>query len=61
MKVLANILKLILDYVLSGNQSAFILNRLITDNVLVGYKCLHKLNSYKRAKSGLVALKLDVS
>lgn len=60
-KVLANWLKGLLDDVISGNQSAFIPNHLITDNVIVGYECLHKLRSCKKGKNGLVALKLDVS
>lgn len=58
---MANQLKGLLDDVISGNQSAFIPNRLITDNVIVGYECLHKLRSCKKGKNGLVPLKLDVS
>ena len=42
-------------------QSAFILDRLITDNIIVGYECLHKIRHCKGKGKGLVALKLDVS
>lgn len=60
-KVLANRLKRVLNEVISTNQSAFIPNRLITDNVIVGYECLHKLRSCKARKSRLAAMKLDIS
>ena len=60
-KTIANKLKHILHQVISPTQSAFIPNRLITDNIIVGYECLHKIRHSKGKKHGLVALKLDIS
>lgn len=40
-KMLANCLKNILSYVISNVHSAFIPNRLITDNKIVAYECFH--------------------
>lgn len=58
---IANKLKQILHKVISPMQSAFIFNRLITDNIIVGYKCLHKIRYSRGKRNGLVALKLDIS
>ncbi|KAH9782560.1 reverse transcriptase domain-containing protein [Citrus sinensis] len=60
-KSVANRFKQILHQIISPMQSAFIPDRLITDNVIVGYECLHKIRHCKGRKNGLVALKLDVS
>ena len=60
-KVLANRLKQILPQVISFSQSAFILGRPITNNVLVAYETLHAMHCKKSGKKGSLALKLDVS
>lgn len=60
-KMLANRLKQILNDIISPTQSAFIPNRLITDNVIVGYECLKKIRQNMGKRNGLVALKLDIS
>ena len=60
-KCIANRLKRFLHDVISPNQSAFIPNRLITDNIIIGYECLHKIRMSKGKNNGLVALKLDIS
>ena len=54
-------MKLILPQVISPTQSAFVLGRFITDNVLVAYETLHAMHIRKKGKNGALALKLDVS
>ena len=60
-KVLANRLKQILPHIIAPTQTAFVLGRLITDNVLVAYEALHMMHGQKKGKTGTLALKLDVS
>ena len=59
-KIIANRLKHILHQVISSTQSASIPKRLISDNIIIGYKCLHKVRYSKGKKHGLMALKLDI-
>ena len=49
-KVLANRLKRFLPNVISENQSAFMSNHLITNNVLVAFETMHYLNQKKKGK-----------
>ncbi|MDV3193920.1 MAG: reverse transcriptase family protein, partial [Sweet potato little leaf phytoplasma] len=60
-KVLANRMKKVLDSFISPSQSAFVPGRQITDNVLVGFECIHALNRKTKGKEGYVAIKLDMS
>ena len=60
-KVLANQLKLIHPQIISENQSAFISERLITNNVLVTFELMHYLDHKKQGKESFMAVKLDMS
>ncbi|KAI9162186.1 hypothetical protein LWI28_024695 [Acer negundo] len=59
-KAMTNRLRLVLGEVISGTQCAFIPGRLISDNTIVGFECLHRLKRRKR-KHGSMAIKLDMS
>ncbi|KAL8134372.1 hypothetical protein AgCh_009411 [Apium graveolens] len=60
-KVLENRQKDILSDVIADNQSAFVLGRNISDNVLVAFELLHFMKRKNRGSEGEVALKLDIS
>ena len=60
-KVLANKVKTILPYTISDAQSAFVLDKLITDNTSVAYEMLHMLRNRRQGKIGHMAMKLDFS
>lgn len=60
-KVMANRLKPCLNSVISGQQSAFIEGRLLTDNALVAFKINHYIHRKTQGKCGVAALKIDVA
>jgi len=59
--VLANRLKRLLLKCISQEQSAFVENRSILDNVLVASEILHHMKCKSKGKKGEVALKIDIS
>ena len=59
-KVIANRLKNILPLIISENQSAFLSERLITDNELVAFELMHYVEHKKEGKENFMAVKLDM-
>jgi len=60
-KVLANRLKPFLPQIILETQSAFMLERIITNNNLIAHEMLHYLKSKRMCKLGFMALKFDMS
>lgn len=60
-KVMANRMKDYLKDIISETQSAFVPERLISDNVLISYKVMHYLKRKRRGNEGFMALKLDMA
>ena len=58
---MANRLKVLLLQVISEQQSAFVLNHLITDNALVALETFYYIKRDRPRKDGAFALKLDMS
>lgn len=50
-----------MDTVIDHFQSAFIPGRLILDNVIVGFECMHWIRTNRTSKKGFASLKLDMS
>ena len=57
----ANRLKRILPEIISPTQSAFVPGRLITDNALLAFECLHYIQHKKNPENSYCAYKLDLS
>ena len=51
-KVIANWLKHVLPNVISNAQSAFVPDRLITDNTTVAFELLHKMQNKRKGGVG---------
>ena len=60
-KVLANRLKTIMPQLILEHQSAFMSDRLISNNILVAFETLHYMRNHNKVKIGFMALKFDMS
>lgn len=60
-KVLANRLKKIVHEIVSEAQSASVLGRLITDNVLIAFETMRHIKQRRKGKECLMAIKFDIS
>lgn len=59
-KTVANRLRKILPKIVSEEQSAFVPGRLITDNNIIAYECLHFMKKKRARDSRCCALELDM-
>lgn len=59
-RAITNRLKSFTNDIIDPFQSAFIPGIAITDNIIIGYECMHWLKNYK-GNQGFAALKLDMS
>jgi hypothetical protein len=60
-KCLVNRLRPLLQDIISPTQSAFVPGRLIIDNALVAFECIHALQSGSPARAKFCAYKLDMA
>ena len=60
-KIITNKMKLVLSNIISSNQSAFVLGKIITDNVLFDFEILHSMNKKSNGYKGFMALNLGIS
>ncbi|XP_028066127.1 uncharacterized protein LOC114269058 [Camellia sinensis] len=58
-KIVANRLKLVLQTIISPQQSAFVPGRLIQDNIIVAHEVFHHLKLKKRSVMHEMAVKID--
>lgn len=61
LKVLTNRLKQVLLGIVNLNQSEFVAERLITDNILIVHEILHSLKLRKGTDNRSLAIKLDMA
>lgn len=54
-------MKPIMNLVIAEIQNDFVSGRQIFDNAIVGFECMHKLQSQKTGHVGSFCLKLDMS
>jgi hypothetical protein len=60
-KCIVNRLRPLLHDIISPSHSAFIQGRMITDNALIAFECLHAINSNSDERGNFCVYKLDLS
>uniref|UniRef100_A0A803P680 Reverse transcriptase domain-containing protein n=1 Tax=Cannabis sativa TaxID=3483 RepID=A0A803P680_CANSA len=60
-KSIANRLKLVLNNLISSNQSDFLPGRLISDNIIIAQEVVHSIKLKSKGKKGWMAVKLDMA
>ena len=60
-KCIVNRLRPLLQDLIAPNQSAFIPGRMITDNALIAFECLHAINASADERNKFCTYKLDLS
>lgn len=55
-RAITNRLRHVLSLVIDQSQSDFVPGRLITDNIIIGFECMHWIKKHSRRKTGYVAL-----
>ena len=60
-KAVANRMKPVLQEIIGENQSAFVAERLITNNILVAHEMMNHISKKRKGKCGEMAIKLDMS
>ncbi|KAH0972719.1 hypothetical protein GBA52_024875 [Prunus armeniaca] len=60
-KTIANRLKFVLPHVITENQSTFVSNRMILDNVMAAFEIMHTIEGVKKGRDVKMALKLDMA
>ena len=50
-----------MPHLISEQQSSFMFDRLISDNILVAFETFHYMINHNKGKSGFMALKLNMS
>jgi hypothetical protein len=59
-KTVANRFQTVLPEIISDERSTFVPGRLITDNIITAYECLHYMKKKRARDSRFCALKLDM-